>query len=259
MGLCISGDIFQAKVNELLGDIEGLKAYIDDILLTTKGFFEEQLQQLCTCFQRFRNAGLKVNAKKCSFGLKEIPYLGYIITREGVMPDPKKIQGIVDLERPKTTTEVKALIGMVQYYRDMWKGRSHILAPFTAVSSGKKGSKIKWTKELEEAFHATKKMVQTETLLTYPDWTIPFTIHTDDASDHQLGAVISQNNKPITFFSRKLSKAQCNYTTTEKELLAIVECLKQFRGILFGYPIDVWSDHKNLVYAATLSEFQRVM
>jgi hypothetical protein len=102
-------------------------------------------------------------------------------------------------------------------------------------------------------------MVQTETLLTYPDWTIPFTIHTDDASDHQLGAVISQNNKPITFFSRKLSKAQCNYTTTKKELLAIVECLKQFRGILFGYPIDVWSDHKNLVYAATLSEFQRVM
>ncbi len=120
MGLCISGDIFQAKVNELLGDIEGLYAYIDDILLTTKGTFEEHLQQLRTCFQRFRNAGLKVNAKKCSFGLKEIPYLGYIITREGVMPDPKKIQGIVDLERPKTTTEVKALIGMVQYYRDMW-------------------------------------------------------------------------------------------------------------------------------------------
>jgi hypothetical protein len=80
MGLCISGDIFQAKVNELLGDIEGLYAYINDILLTTKGTFEEHLQQLRTCFQRFRNAGLKVNAKKCSFGLKEIPYLGYIIT-----------------------------------------------------------------------------------------------------------------------------------------------------------------------------------
>jgi len=121
MGLCISGDIFQAKVNELLRDIEGLYTYIDDILLTTKGLFDEHLQQLRTCFQIFRNAGLKVNVKKCSFGLKEIPYLGYIITREGVMPDPKKIQGIVDLvERPQTTTEVKALIGMVQYYRDLW-------------------------------------------------------------------------------------------------------------------------------------------
>jgi hypothetical protein len=101
-------------------------------------------------------------------------------------------------------------------------------------------------------------MVQTETLLTYPDWTILFTIHTD-ASDYQLGSVISQRNQAIAFFSRKLSKAQCNYTTTEMELLAIVECLKQFRGIFFGYPIDVWSDHKNLVYAATLSESQRVM
>ena len=117
---------------------------------------------------------------------------------------------------------------------------------------------MKWTKELEEAFHKTKKMVQTETLLTYPDWMIPFTIHTD-ASDDQLGAVISQNNKPIAFFSRKLSMAQCNYATTEKELLAIIECLKQFCGILFDYPIDVWSDHKNLVYAATLSESQWVM
>jgi hypothetical protein len=103
----------EAKVNELLGDIEGLYAYIDDTLLTTKGSFEEHLQQLRTCFQRFRNAGLKVNAKKCSFGLKEIPYLGYIITREGVMPDPKKIQGIVDLERPKTTTDTTKTCGRV--------------------------------------------------------------------------------------------------------------------------------------------------
>ena len=252
MGLCIWGDIFQANVNELLGDIEGLYTYIDDILLTTKGSFEEHLKQLRTCFQRFRNAGLKVNAGKCSFRSKKIPYLGYIITREGVKPDPKKIQGIVDLQRPKTTTEVKALIGMVQYYQDMLKSRFHILAPFTAVSSGKKGSNIKWTKELKEAFHKVKKMVQTETLLTYPDWMIPFTIHTD-TSDYQLGTVISQ-----TISQSPSSVENCqrlNATVqTEKDLLAIVECLKQFRGNLLGYPIDVWSNHKNLVYIATLSD-----
>ena len=68
-------------------------------------------------------------------------------------------------------------------------------------------------------------MVFAETLLSYPDWKLPFTVHTD-ASDKQLGAVIRQNNKPINFFSRKLSKPQHNYTTTKKELLAIVECLK---------------------------------
>ena len=258
MGMCVSGDIFQAKVNELLGDIDGVKAYIDDILVLCKGSFDDHMQQLRLCFSRIQQAGLKINAKKCSFGLKEIPYLGYIITREGIKPDSKKIQGIMDIERPKTTTDVKSLIGMVQYYRDMWKSRSHILAPLTEASGGPKGSKIKWTDELEQAFNNLKEMVSAETLLTYPDWTIPFTIHTD-ASDKQLGAVISQNDKPIAFFSRRLSKAQLNYTTTEKELLSIVECLKQFRGILFGYPINVFSDHKNLVYAATLSESQRVM
>ena len=101
-------------------------------------------------------------------------------------------------------------------------------------------------------------MISEEVFLTYPDWSKPFDIHTD-ASDKQLGAVISQDGKPIAFFSRRLSKSQRNYTTTEKELLSIVESLKEFRNILFGYEINVYSDHKNLVYEATLSESQRVM
>ena len=86
---------------------------------------------------------------------------------------------------------------------------------------------------------------------------MPFIVHTD-ASYKQVGSVISHNNKPIAFFSRKLSKLQRNYTKTEKELLAIVECLKQFRGIIFGYELNVFSDHKNMVYAATLSGYQKV-
>ena len=126
---------------------------------------------------------------------------------------------------------------MIQYYRDLWPKRSHILQPFTAVSSGKKGTKIKWSPELESAFHETKKMVCQETLLTYPDWDKHFDIHTD-ASDYQLGAVISQMGKPIAFFSRKLNSAQQNYTTTEKELLSIAEWLKEFRNIFFAYPIS---------------------
>ena len=101
-------------------------------------------------------------------------------------------------------------------------------------------------------------MVSTETLLNYPYWTIPFTVH-NDASDKQLGAVISQNNKHIAFFYRVLSKPQRNYFRTEKELLAILEFLKQFQGIIFGYEINVFSYHKNLFYASTLSEPQRVM
>ena len=95
-------------------------------------------------------------------------------------------------------------------------------------------------------------------LLSYPYWKLTFTVHTD-ASDKQLGAVISQDNKTIALFSRRLSNPQRNYTSTEKELLAIVELLKQFRVILFGYEINLFLYHNNLVYVATLSESQRVM
>ena len=258
MGVSCSPDIFQAKIYELLGDIEGTKAYMDDILVIKRGTFEEHLQQLEEVLRRCQRANIKLNAEKCSFGLNEIDYLGYIVTPEGVKPNPKKIEAIQNIERPTTVTEVRQLIGMVQYYRDLWPRRSHLLEPFTAISSGKKGTKIKWTPELEKAFHDIKGMVSQETLLTYPDWSKPFDLHTD-ASDFQLGAVISQEGKPVVFFSRKLNSAQKNYTTTEKELLSIVECCKEFRNILFGYPIRVYSDHKNLVHAATQSQSQRVM
>ena len=259
MGMVISADVFQSKVYDLIGDIEGVRTYIDDILCIGNGSFEEHLNQLREILRRFQKAGLKVNAPKCSFGLQEIPYLGYIISKKGLRPDPKKVQGIVDLSKPQTAKEMKSLIGMIQFYRDMWKRRSHILSPLIDAAAGKKGrTTITWNEEMNEAFIQLKQMVTEKVFLTYPDWTKPFDVHTD-ASDKQLGAVISQENRPIAFFSRRLSKAQRNYTTTEKELLSIVECLKQFRNILFGYEIHVYSDHKNLVYEATLSESQRVM
>ena len=209
-------------------------------------------------FGRLRSKGLKVNAPKCSFELKDIPYLGYIIIREVIKSDPNKVQGIMDLGWPATTTEARALIGMVQYYMEMWPRRSHILAPLTEAASVPKGRQILWNDALESSFKELKRMVSAETLLRCPDWKLPFTVHTD-ASDKQLSDFISQNNKPIAFFTRRLIKPQLNYTTTEKELLAIVERLNQFWGILFGDEINVFSDHKNLIYAATLSDSQRVM
>ena len=86
-------------------------------------------------------------------------------------------------------------------------------------------------------------MVSSEAFSSYPDWTIPFTVQTD-ASDKQMGDVISQNNKPIVFFLIILSKPQHNYTTKRKEILSVVECPKQFLIILFGYEINVFSDNK---------------
>ena len=123
----------------------------------------------------------------------------------------------------------------------MWIRRSQLLTTLTSLTS--KGAKWKWTDEEQKAFDLMKKVVQKETLLAYPDFNSTFEIHTD-ASDYQMGAVINQHGKPVAFFSRKLNSAQRNYTTTEKELLAIVETLKEFCNILLGQQLRIYTDHK---------------
>ena len=128
---------------------------------------------------------------------------------------------------------------MVYYYRDMWPRRSHILAPLTEADSGPKGKKIVWNDTSEISFKELKRMVSAKTLLSNPYWKLPLKFHTG-ACDKQLGAVIIQNNKLIALLYRRLSKPQFNYTATEKELLTIVECLKKFRVILFGYEINTF-------------------
>ena len=115
----------------------------------------------------------------------------------------------------------------------MWPRRSCILALLTEADSVPKGGKILWDDALEDSFKELKRVVSAETLLSYTYWKIPFTVNTD-ASDKHAGSVISQNNKPISFFSLILSKTQRNYTNTKRGLIVIVEFLKQFCIIIFG-------------------------
>ena len=128
-----------------------------------------------------------------------------------------------------------------------------VLAPMTEDAISTKGIEILWNNELEMAIRYLKRMVSAETLLNYLYWKVPFSAHRDD-SDKQLSSVISQNDKSIDLFSIKLSKPQRNYTTIEKELNLIVECLQQLCGILFGYEINIYLDHKKLVYIANHNE-----
>ena len=142
-----------------------------------------------------------------------------MLTADGIRPTEQKVKAILDLQPPQTLRELRRVLGMVQYYRDLWRGRSHILAPLTDLV-GKSKKKLKWTDEHQQAFEGMKKVIAKETILAYPDFNLPFDVHTD-ASDRQLGAVISQNGKTLAFYSRKLNSAQRNYTTTERELLFI--------------------------------------
>ena len=172
-----------------------------------------------------------MNVKKSFFAQKETEYLGYWITREGIQPQPKKVEAIRAMTTPTTRTQLRRFIGMVNYYRDMWIRRSHVLAPLARLTS--KTVKWQWGPQEQTAFENTKKIICCEVMLAFPDYLKPFVIHTD-ASHYQLGAVISQDDKPIAFYSRKLNDAQTRYTTTERELLSIVETLKEFRNMLLG-------------------------
>ena len=161
------------------------------------------------------------------------------------MPIPKKVEAIQALAVPKTCKQLRQFIGMINFYSDMWQKHSELLSPLTALPS--KNVKYDWKDEHQKHFEAIKRVIRREVLLGYPDLNAPFEMHTD-APKLQLGAVISQRGKPIAFYSRKMNSAQQNYTTTEKELLSIVETLKEFRNILLGQQITVYTDHKNLTY-----------
>jgi hypothetical protein len=189
MGLSNSPDIFQEKMNELFTGLDFVRAYIDDLLIITKGSFVEHLDQLGLVLARLESAGLKVNAKKSFFARGELEYLGYWITRTGIQPMKNKVAAIMQIAEPKTRKELRSFIGIVNYYHDMWIRRSHILAPLASLTS--KNTKWIWGPKQAAAFKMAKRVIAREVMLTYPDFSKPFVTHTD-ASHYQLGAVISQ-------------------------------------------------------------------
>ena len=128
----------------------------------------------------------------------------------------------------------------------------------TQLKSSTKPAKWYWNETHQKSFDVLKKVIAPDVMLAYPNFDLAFEIYTD-ASLRQMGSVIVQNNRAIAFFSRKLNDAQRNYTTTEKELLSIIETLKEFKSILWGQKIKVYTDHKNLVHKASGSSSEQVM
>ncbi len=229
---------------------------MDDLLIIKRRTLDKHLQRMETMLIRLRDAGLKVNAAKPLFCAHEIEYLGYILTSEGIKPQPKKVQAMLALNPLNNVKEFRHFLRMVQYYRDMWARRSEMLAPLTDLVGECRETKItrmntakkepwQWDSIHQQAFDDVKAAIAKETLLAYPDFSKPFEMYTD-ASSMQLGAVITQDNRPVAFLRRKLSKMQHKYSVTEIELLAIVETLKEFKGMLWGQDIKVYTDHKNL-------------
>jgi hypothetical protein len=131
MGFAGSADIFQAEMGNLMVSLQYVRAYIDDLLVVTKGSISDHLDELEAVFIRLGDAGLKVNGVKSFFCTAETEYLGYILTRGGVKPQKKKVQAVLALNLPNNVKEQRQFLGMVQYYRDMWAKHSEMLAPLT--------------------------------------------------------------------------------------------------------------------------------
>ena len=242
MGLKLSPDEAQSVIEAILDGLD-VEVYIDDVGIFSDSW-EEHMEKVAAVLRRLEDNGCKINPLKCEWAVQETDFLGFWMTPDGVKPWKKKIDGILKMDRPKTTTQLRSFLGAVTYYRNMWPRRSHILAPLTRLTG--KGQ-FDWTDDCEKAFQSMKALIAADTLMVYPDINLPYDIYTD-ASDYQLGAVIMQQGKAVAYWSRKLNDAQLNYTTMEKELLAVVECFKDFRNILLGGRITVHTDHKNLTF-----------
>ena len=246
MGVKVAPDTAQEIMESLLRQLENVEVYIDDIGCFNNSW-EDHLQTLEAVLTILQNNNFTVNPLKCEWAVKETDWLGYWLTPVGLKPWRKKIDAILAIEPPTTAKQLRSFIGAVTYYRDMFRRRSHLLSPLTA-QAGSKGS-INWTLACQQAFDQIKAVLAKDCFLRYPDHNKPFHVYCD-ASDLQLGAAIVQDGAPVAYYSRKLNAAQRNYTVGEKELLSIVETLKEYHSMLYGCKeLHVYTDHRNNTFA----------
>ena len=230
------------KVFQGRGLGEYVVCYLDDILVYSKSP-EEHLVHLESVLQTLSDNKLFAQLPKCHFNTDSVEYLGHIVSREGIKPDPKKTEAVKNWPRPQNIKDIRSFLGLANYFRRFIQGYSKIVAPLTNLT--KEGTDWRkpgiWTKECEAAFHTVKRHLTEAPVLATPDFSKPFEV-VCDASIIALGAVLLQEGRPIAFESKKLTSAEYNYSTTEQELLAVVHALTVWRCYLEGVKFTVVTD-----------------
>lgn len=255
-GLHNSTATWQRLIDRVLGpDLEPFVfVYLDDIIIATESF-HKHLEVLEEIFKRLKKASLWLNLEKCQFVRSELKYLGYVVDNTGLHVDPDKIQVIVNFPRPKKPKQIRQFLGMASWYRRFIPDFATIMAPLNALI--RKNSKWSWTTEMEKAFCTLKHRLVCAPVLATPDFEKPFIIQTD-ASDHGLGCILSQmmddGEHVIAYGSRTLSKAECKYSVTEKECLAVLWAVERYRPYIEGAQFTIITDHHSLLWLNNLKD-----
>ncbi|UYV60442.1 K02A2.6-like [Cordylochernes scorpioides] len=236
-GLCNGPATFERLMDNILRTHKWkiCLCYLDDVIVFSEDL-PSHLTRLKTILGCLRKAGLTLNLSKCRFAYEELLLLVHVVSKEGITPDPEKIANIKDFPALKTIKNVRAFLGLCSYYRRFIKEFSKIAYPLKIIT--RKNQPFVWGKEQESSFLTLKEKLSSPEVLTHYDPNKPIGLHTD-ASDQGLGAVLihvedNGRERPISYASRTLQKAETNYSTTKKECLAIIWAIGKFRPYLYG-------------------------
>ncbi|WVZ62795.1 hypothetical protein U9M48_012497, partial [Paspalum notatum var. saurae] len=224
--------------------------FIDDILVYSKNEKEHE-EHLRIVLSRLREHKLYAKFNKCAFCLKEVAFLGHVLSPKGVAVDPSKVEDVLNWKQPQTVIEIRSFLGLAGYYRRFIKDFSKIAKPMTALTQ--KNAKFAWSSKCEEAFGTLKKLLTSAPVLAQPDITKPFDVYCD-ASGSGLGCVLMQEGRVIAYASCQVRKHEVNYPTHDIELLVVVYALKKWRHYFLGNTCHIYTDHQSLKYIFTQPE-----
>lgn len=237
---------FQHVMNTVLAPLlrKCVVVFIDDILIYSSTW-GEHIQHIREVFSLLQQHQFKVKLSKCAFAQQQVQYLGHVISGAGVATDPSKVKDIMNWPVPQSVKDVRAFLGLAGYYRKFVKNFGIISKPLTTLL--RKGVLFMWTSVHDEAFTALKQALSSTPVLSLPDFTKTFVIETD-ASDRGVGAVLLQEGHPIAYISRALGPKNQALSTYEKECLAILLAIDQWRSYLHHAEFVIKTDQKSLVH-----------
>ncbi|CAH2093704.1 unnamed protein product [Euphydryas editha] len=211
-------------------------AYLDDLLVISDSF-DKHLLDLRAVFDRLRVFKLRANRDKRSFTREQVKYLGHVISQEGISPDDDKVRAVLDMKEPNNLQQLRTFLQTCSWFRKFIPDFARVSEPLTRLT--RKSQTWIWGSDQAGAFKSLKELLTTAPILIQPDYSKPFILRTD-ASNFALGACLLQgesppDERPIEYASRLLTPAERNYSTTEREALAVVWAVERFRGYIDGH------------------------